>query len=436
MGKKTMKKDHILFLTHYFPPEVNAPASRTYEHAREWVREVEVTVVTNVPNHPDGKVFPGYKNWLIQKEVIDGINVVRLWTFVTPNEGFLLRSLNYVVYMLAAIIYVLISGIRFEAIIATTPQFFCALAGKIIARLTRKPFILELRDLWPESIIAVGALENKTIIRLLNHIELGLYHSADRIISVTKSFKDNLVSRGVEPGKIDIIFNGVSPENFTNGREIKDESIREFMSEGFLVGYIGTIGMAHSIKTIIEAAERLKDRPIKFVIVGSGAEREKLEKLIKEKALLNVRIFPLQAKPEIASIIKRLDVFCVHLKNDPLFKTVIPSKIFEGMIMKKPILIGVNGEARTIIENANGGVYFEPENPLDLAEKVCHYFSCEDERKLHGENGFRFVLEKFNRKVLAAEYLKIIKNLIPESPLPETGLKNIKVKKAVLDIKK
>ncbi|HEX2960281.1 MAG TPA: glycosyltransferase family 4 protein [Ignavibacteriales bacterium] len=407
-----MKKDHILFLTHYFPPEVNAPANRTYEHAREWIKEADVTVITNVPNHPDGRVFPGYKNRLIQKEVIDGINVVRLWTFITPNEGFLLRSLNYTVYMLAAIIYVLISGIRFDLLIATTPQFFCGLAGKYIARLTRKPFILELRDLWPESIIAVGAVKNKAVIRMLYRMEMGLYKSADRIVSVTRSFKDNLTMRGIIPGKIDVIFNGVSPETFTNGREITDKNIREFLREGFIVGYIGTIGMAHSIKTLIEAAERLKESPIRFIIVGSGAEREKLERLIREKDLKNVRIFPLQSKPEVASIIKRVDVFCVHLKNDPLFKTVIPSKIFEGMIMKKPILIGVNGEARMIIESANGGMYFEPENAGDLAEKVCHYYSCESERKLHGENGFRFVLEKFDRKKLAAEYMSLIKKTI------------------------
>ncbi|MGE5431540.1 MAG: glycosyltransferase family 4 protein [Syntrophomonadaceae bacterium] len=408
-----MKKDHILFLTHYFPPEVNAPANRTYEHAKEWVKEVDVTVITNVPNHPDGRVFPGYKNKLIQKEVIDGIQVVRLWTFVTPNEGFILRSLNYAIYMYAAIIYVLLSGIRFDVLIATTPQFFCGLAGKYIAMVTRKPFLLELRDLWPESMIAVGAVKNKIIIRILNRLEMGLYKSADRIVSVTKSFKDNLISRGIDPAKIDVIFNGVSPENFTNGRDITNKAIREYLSGGFNVGYIGTIGMAHSIKTLIEAAERLKDSPIRFIIVGSGAEREKLERLIKEKELSNVRIFPLQSKAEVASIIKKLDVFCVHLKNDPLFKTVIPSKIFEGMIMKKPILIGVNGEARTIVESANVGMYFEPENAEDLARKVCHYYSNENERVLHGENGFRFVLEKFDRKKLAAEYLCLIKTMLP-----------------------
>ncbi|HEX2865989.1 MAG TPA: glycosyltransferase family 4 protein [Ignavibacteriales bacterium] len=407
-----MKKDHILFLTHYFPPEVNAPANRTYEHSREWVKEVDVTVVTNVPNHPDGKVFPGYKNRLIQKEVIDGINVVRLWTFVTPNEGFILRSLNYAVYMLMAVIYVLASGIRFDVLIATTPQFFCGLAGKYIAKLRRRPFILELRDLWPESIIAVGAVKNKAVIKILNRLEMGLYKSAGKIVSVTRSFKDNLIERGIDPSKIEIVFNGVSPETFTNGRDIANKGIREFLSGSFNVGYIGTIGMAHSIKTLIDAAERLKDRPIKIIIVGSGAEREKLEKLIEEKRLENVRIFPLQSKSEVASIIKKLDVFCVHLKNDPLFRTVIPSKIFEGMIMKKPILMGVNGEARTIIESAKGGVYFEPENADDLAEKVCRYYSNESERKLHGENGFRFVIEKFDRKKLAAEYLGIIRKML------------------------
>ncbi|MDP4191172.1 MAG: glycosyltransferase family 4 protein [Bacteroidota bacterium] len=419
-----MKRNHIVFLTHYFPPEVNAPANRTFEHAKEWISEIDVTIVTNFPNHPDGKIFPGYKNRLLQKEIIDGINVVRLWTFITPNEGIILRTLNYVIFMLAAIVYVVFSRIKFDLIVATTPQFFCGLAGKWISKIKRKPFILELRDLWPESIIAVGALKNRLLIKTLERTELNLYKAATRVVSVTSSFKSNLISRGIDPDKIDVIFNGVSVTNFTNGKEISNKELKKFLDDGFKCGYIGTIGMAHSIGTLIRAAEKLKDTPIKFVIVGSGAERERLEKEIAEKGLKNIKIFPIQSKSEIASIINKIDLFCVHLKNEPLFKTVIPSKLFEGMIMKKPILIGVNGEARKIVESARGGLYFEPENYQDLIDKIGFYYNNTEYIKSHGENGYRFVLEKFDRIKLAADFLNIIKCLLNENPQVEKILDN------------
>ncbi|MBL1215443.1 MAG: glycosyltransferase family 4 protein [Ignavibacteriae bacterium] len=406
------KRLHILFLTHYFTPEVNAPANRTFEHARRWVNDADVTVLTNFPNHPDGQIFEDYKNKLVQKENINGINVVRIWTFITPNEGFVLRTLNFLIYMFGAILYTLFSRIKFDVVIATTPQFFCGLAGKYISKIKRKPFILELRDLWPESIIAVGAIKNKTIIKILENIELNLYKSAKKIISVTRSFKENLVSRGIEKSKIEVMFNGVSFDVFTNGAAIKDTELNNYLNSGFSIGYIGTIGLAHSIFTLVKAAEKLKDSNVNFIIVGSGAQRANIEREIKAKNLTNIKVFPIQSKDQIPSIINKLDIFCVHLKKDPLFKTVIPSKLFEGMAMKKPILIGVDGESRTIVEDAECGLFFEPENEIDLIDKIAR---IRDDKKLEetfGNNGYTYVKNNFDREKIANQYLSSIKQTV------------------------
>jgi glycosyltransferase involved in cell wall biosynthesis len=406
------KRLHILFLTHYFTPEVNAPANRTFEHARRWVNDADVTVLTNFPNHPDGQIFDGYKNKLVQKENINGINVVRIWTFITPNEGFILRTLNFLIYMFGAILYTLFSRIKLDVVIATTPQFFCGLAGKYISKIKRKPFILELRDLWPESIIAVGAIKNKTIIKILENIELNLYKSAKKIISVTRSFKENLVSRGIEKSKIEVMFNGVSFDVFTNGAAIKDTELNNYLNSGFSIGYIGTIGLAHSIFTLVKAAEKLKDSNVNFIIVGSGAQRANIEREIKAKNLTNIKVFPIQSKDQIPSIINKLDIFCVHLKKDPLFKTVIPSKLFEGMAMKKPILIGVDGESRTIVEDAECGLFFEPENEIDLIDKIAR---IRDDKKLEetfGNNGYTYVKNNFDREKIANQYLSSIKQTV------------------------
>jgi glycosyltransferase involved in cell wall biosynthesis len=407
-----MKERKILFLSHYFPPEVNAPANRTYDHCKIWAKEIDVTVITNFPNHPDGKIFKGYKNKLIQKENVDGINVIRLWTFITPNEGFILRTLNYVIYMFESILYVTFSRIKFDVVIATTPQFFCGLAGKYISKIRKRPLILELRDIWPESIVAVGALTNKTIINFLERLELDLYKYATKIISVTKSFKDNLVKRGIPPKKIEVIYNGVSIDQFTNHTAIINQSLSEFLRDGFKIGYIGTIGMAHSIITLVKAAALLKDTDVKFVVVGSGAERAKIEKEIETLKLNNIKIFPLQPKKDIPSIINSLDLFCVHLKKNKLFESVIPSKIFEGMIMRKPILMGVEGESRDIIEDAKCGISFEPENEVDLVSKIRSIYENKGLLNQLGGNGYTHVTKNFDREILAQKYLRIINEVI------------------------
>lgn len=413
MTKKNISnKKKILFLSHYFPPEVNAPANRTYEHCKLWVNDFDITVITNFPNHPDGKLFKGYKNKLYKKENIDGINIVRVWTFITPNEGFVLRTINYIFYMLMSIAYAIFGGLKFDIVIATSPQFFCGLAGKYIGFLKRKPFVLELRDLWPESIVAVGAIRNKLLISLLENIELRLYKSAALIISVTNSFKENLIKKGIDHAKIHIIYNGVSTDIFNKYNPITDIELKEFLKEGYKVGYIGTIGMSHSIITLVEAAQLAVDKDIKFVIVGSGAEKDKLAAEIKKRELKNIRVFDLQPKADIPGIINELDIFCIHLKKQDLFKTVIPSKMFEGMIMKKPILIGVDGESRKIVEDAQAGIYFEPENPNDLLDKIALLKKDASCALSLGQNGYNCVINNFDRKVLADNYKSILKNIL------------------------
>jgi glycosyltransferase involved in cell wall biosynthesis len=406
------QRKKILFLTHYFPPEVNAPANRTYEHCKLWADDFDVNVITNFPNHPDGKIFTGYKNKLFHKENIDGINTIRVWTFITPNEGFVLRTLNYMIYMIMSVSYVILSNIQFDLVIATSPQFFCGLAGKYIGFLKRKPFVLELRDLWPESIVAVGAIKNKWLIKFLEGIEYRLYSSAKAVISVTQSFKDKLIERGIDNNKIYVIYNGVSIDIFKKQLPIKNIELKEFLEVGFIIGYIGTIGMAHSVITLIEAATLCTDNEIKFVIVGSGAERLKLEREIINRKLNNIRIFSIQPKDEIPAIIKKLNVFVVHLKKQALFKTVIPSKMFEGMIMRKAILIGVDGESRKIVEDAQAGIYFEPENPNDLLEKILWLKNDNSKSDFLGNNGYDFVVNHFDRKVLAVRYKNILNDLL------------------------
>ena len=213
---------HILFLTDNFPPETNAPASRTYEHAKRWVASGHrVTVITCAPNFPSGKLHAGYRNQLWRREVMDGVNVIRVWTYITANEGFFRRTLDYMSFMVAATIAsVFVRTV--DVVVATSPQFFTPCAAWVVSLLRRRPFIFELRDLWPDSIVAVGAMRETRVIALLRKLEYFLYRRADRIVTVTESFKTVLTANGIPPKKIVVVPNGVDIDVYLPGQRPAD----------------------------------------------------------------------------------------------------------------------------------------------------------------------------------------------------------------------
>ena len=402
----------ILFLTHYFPPEVNAPATRTYEHCKQWIKSGhEVTVVTCTPNHPKGQVYPGYKNKFFQQENIDGINVIRLWTYVTANEGFVKRTLNYISY-LVAVVFATPFLPKTDVVVSTSPQFFCGLAGYFVKLFKRASWVLEIRDLWPESIIAVGAVTNKTIVRILEYMELKAYEKSDHIVVVTDAFKKFIAAKGINSDKITIIKNGVDL-SFYKPEEVEAHDVFDLkLDTRFVASYFGTHGMAHHLVTILEAAEILSERDdIVFVLVGDGAEKQKLLEEKQQKNLQNVIMLDQQGKDKMPNLWALSDVSLVLLKKSDLFKTVIPSKIFESMAMKKPIILGVEGEVKGMIEEGNSGLCIEPENAEQLAEAIVKIADNKELNCKLGGNGRRYVEKFFDRTVLANRFEKIMVDL-------------------------
>lgn len=360
----------ILFLADNYPPESNAAASRVHERAALWVREGhEVTVITSAPNFPEGKLYAGYRNRLFQRERIDGVDVIRVATLIMPNKGVYLRIADFLSYMVTSTL----AGAfvrRPDVVVATSPQFFCAVAGWMVSKLKRRPFVFELSDLWPASIRAVGALKNGRVLRWVERMELGLYRKSTQIVALTGAFREDLVSRGIDPEKITVIRNGVDGSRYSPGPK-SDELARKLGLEGkFVVGYIGTHGMAHALEGVLAAAGLLRDDPrVAFLLVGTGAKREELLRMRDEKGLSNVVMLPSQPKEGIVEYWRLCDVSLVHLKDDPVFKTVVPSKIFEAMAMGLPILFaGPEGEASSIIEQEGCGVCVPSERPQVLAD--------------------------------------------------------------------
>lgn len=353
---------HVLFLTDNFPPEVNAPASRTFEHCREWVKHGhKVTVITCAPNFPKGKVFDGYRNRLWQRETIEGIEVVRVWSYVTANEGFLRRVLDYQSYMVSATIASLFIR-KVDVIVGTSPQFFTACAAYVAGLVKSRPYIFELRDLWPEAIKAVGAMKSSFAIDMLEKLELFLYRRAAKVISVTKSFKANLIRRGIDGSKIEVVTNGVDISQFKP--RPKDAALTAQLGlEGkFVAGYIGTHGLCHGLETLVEAADRLRGTGIVFLFLGDGARKQHVRDMAAEKKLDNVVFIDSVPKAEVPRYWSILDVSVIHLQKAELFTTVIPSKLFESMGMGLPVLHGVEGESAEIVQEEGAGIPFEPEN--------------------------------------------------------------------------
>lgn len=402
----------ILFLSHYFPPEVNAPASRTFEHCREWARAGhEVTVVTCAPNHPRGELYPGYRNRLLAREQRDGVAVIRLWTWLSANEGFVLRTLNYVSYMLACIV-ALPWLPRSDIVISTSPQFFNGLAGFFVSRFKRAPWVLEIRDLWPESILAVGAINNALVIRILRWLEAFAYRRCTHIVPVTDAFARYMVDQGVAPEKISVIKNGVDTARFDPNVSGTDLRAELGLGERTVAAYFGTHGMAHHLETVLEAAALLRERKdIVFLLVGDGAERERLVQLAAERELNNVLLLGQRAKEDMPALWGLADVSLVLLRRSPLFRTVIPSKIFEAMGMATPIVLGVEGEAQEIVTAADAGIAIEPENAQALAAAVTRLADDPDLRRTLGQRGRDYVVSHFERQQLAAAYLRLLNRL-------------------------
>jgi glycosyltransferase involved in cell wall biosynthesis len=409
----------ILYVSQYFPPEMGAPAARAAELSKYWaLAGHEVTVLTGFPNHPTGLVPSEYRGKLrhmVMRESLDGVNVVRTWLLPFPNGRAHERMLNYSSFCVSAAS----SGMflsRPDVVIATSPQLLVGLSGWWLARWKRVPFIFEVRDLWPESLTAVGmGSESSLLHRSLNRIAQFLYDSADRVVVVSPAFEDHLVNvRKVQREKIAVVENGVetnlfSPQNTVPGLR------RELGAENkFVVCYIGTMGMAHGLDTLIDSAERLQTtRPdVLFLLVGEGSDKLRIRKLAELRGLRNIRFVDQQPRERIPAYIAAADACLVLLKKTELFKTVIPTKMLEFMACERPVILGVDGHARHIVESSRAGIFVEPEHPGQLVDAILRLSSDKSEREIMGRNGRRHILSHFSRERSASHYIDVIREML------------------------
>jgi glycosyltransferase involved in cell wall biosynthesis len=404
----------ILYFSHYFYPEGNAPAARVYEMCRRWVAQGhQVTVITCAPNVPVGVVYDGYRNGWLQRETVQGIETIRVWTWLAANKGTVRRIVNYVSYMLTAIL----AGLRVarpDVVIATSPQFFCGWAGVWVCRLRRLPFILEIRDIWPESIVTVGAMKKSVAVRQLERWERSMYRAARRVVTVGEGYREQLVARGVPAERIDVIPNGVDRAAFD--RTTGEGGVRaEYgLGDAFVCAYVGTIGMGSGLEVVLRAARLLRDAPgpdVVFLLVGDGAVREDLERRARSEGLSSVVFTGRLDKARIPAVLAASDACLVHLSRKELFRTVLPSKIFEASAMARPIVLGVEGFAADLVAGAGAGICIEPENERELVEAVTRLAGDPAQAAEMGRCGFERIASQYDYDELAGRYLGVVSQL-------------------------
>ncbi len=408
----------ILYISQYFPPEMGAPSARVFELSRRWVQQGHsVTVLTGFPHHPTGKIPPQYRQHIFKREDNSGIRIVRTYVYPTANRGFFKRILSYLSFMFSAILIGTWTTGKPDVVVATSPQFFVAIAGYVVSRLKRRPFVFEVRDLWPESIVQLGQLKNRWLIGLLEKIEVFLYHRAARIVVVAEASVPILIEKGIPREKIAIIKNGVDLTLFNPEKHQPDLPATLGLEGKFVVSYIGTMGLSHALDKVLETARILQEhQDIHFLLIGEGAEKPNLLRQKKELGLRNVTFLDQIDKERLPYYYRMSDVVLVTLRGLPLFRCVIPSKIFEIMAMARPILISVDGEARQlVVDQAGAGLFVPPENPEEMARAILRLRSDEPLRQSLARNGRQFVERYFDRDKLADEYLTILQNVRDKS---------------------
>lgn len=406
----------ILFITHYFPPEVNAPANRTHEHCRRWVADGhDVTVITGVPNHPRGRIFDGYKNKFYQEESVDGIRVIRTWMYLTPNSGFLRRIANYLLFAFTAVL-VSPRAPKPDLVIATSPQFFVGVAGAVIAKLKRRPFVLEVRDLWPKSVVELGQLSEGPVLRALETLERWLYRSAAGVVVNTRTFRQHIVDRGVDGSKIELIYNGIDPNRFRPQPKNHDLLAEHGLDGRFTVAYVGTLGLAHGLTMLVDVAERLKHRDeLCFVLIGDGADRSQIEADIASRRLTNIKMIGLQPRDAMPDWIASIDLLLVTLRDLPVFETVIPSKIFEFLAQERPVILAARGEIRRMMTEAQGAFIIDPESPDQMKEAIEHIMDQPEQAATRARAGHEWVNKGFVRDDLARRMASFLESVLNDA---------------------
>ncbi|MCU1486949.1 MAG: glycosyl transferase group 1 [Actinomycetia bacterium] len=404
----------VLIVTHYYPPEVGAPQARLSDLATMWAAAGhDVTVLTGMPNHPTGVVPPAYRRRLRVREDVDGVRVVRTWLYATPNEGILRKTLGHLSFMVSSVLLGGRAVGRQDVVVVSSPTFFSIFSAWFLARTRSARFVLEVRDLWPAIFVELGVLRNRTVIAALEVLERWAYRVADRVVVVTDGFRDVLVGDGVPAAKVEVIPNGVDLTRFdgtADGSRVR-AALGGVGPETCVVLYAGAHGISHALPAVLAAASRSAADDVRWVFVGEGAAKRALVAEASARGLDKVSFHAAVPRDEMAALLAAADVCLVSLRDIPLFRTFIPSKMFEYLAVGRPVIGLVAGEPAAIL-TAAGAVVVPPEDADALAAAVRSLATDPDRRVEQAERGRAYVIAHHDRRALAERYAAVLADVV------------------------
>jgi glycosyltransferase involved in cell wall biosynthesis len=402
----------ILYLSQYFPPEAGATQTRAYEMGRNFVRLGNpVTMLAELPNHPSGIFPPEYRGMLYQRADLEGIDVIRVWVKASPVKTFHSRMLFYLSYMCtASIAGLFLARGHYDLVYASSPPLFVGASALFLSWMRRLPMVFEVRDLWPESAVALGEISNQRAIAWATRLELACYRRSIKVICVTEGIRERLIQRGIPAQKIELVPNGANVNLFQFSRAARQEMRSELgLADQFLAVYAGIHGVAQGLETVIEAARLLQDDPrFHFLLIGDGPKKAELSQLAAGYALRNLTLLPEQPRERIPAYLSAADAALIPLKNLQIFHGALPSKMFDAWACQRPLLLSVDGEARKVMEQAQGGLFIPPENPPALVAGLVHLRSSPQECQDMGLRGRRLTELEYSRTAQAEKLAQIL----------------------------
>ncbi len=405
----------ITFLTQYFPPEIGAPQTRMFELAKRLHKGGDkVTVVTAFPNYPTGIVHDGYRGRFAMEEWMDGVRVLRRWVFATRNAGFFKRVLNHFSFVASSLTAIGSAGPT-DVIFVQSPPLPIALAALAFSRIKRAPFVFNVSDVWPQSAIELGVLRNRLAIRLAETLEWQTYRRAARVTVPTPGILESLAERGLPRDKMVLLTNGVDVRTFDpqpRDRRLAD-SLGLNGEKVFL--YAGTHGLSQGLEVILEAAKLTARPDIVFVLAGDGADKEALVARAEAEHLTNVRFLPTQPKSKMPALLNLAYAAIVTLKPLGVFKSALPSKMFESMAVAQPIVASTWGEAAELVQTAGCGIVTPPGDAQALHDAVESLASDPLAAKEMGSRGRAYVVDHFNRKKIAEQLRELLREVASAS---------------------
>ncbi len=401
----------ILYITQYFPPEIGAGAARAFNISNCLSGlEHKVRIISEIPNYPDGKIAKKYRNRILYNEKFKGINVLRTYACASNRDTFLKKMLFYLSFMISSCVGALCCK-KPDLIIATSPPLLVALTGYFISRVKKTKLLLDIRDIWPDSAVAVGALRHRTILYFISKkLERFLYNRANLITSSVYGLCERIRKSTKTP--VFHLPNTVLLTDFKPGYHGDRIKQKYGLNGKFIVLYSGNHGLAQGLEFILQSALLLKRfEDILFLFVGEGVKKVYLEEQKRGLGLNNVIFLGKKTHKEMPDIINISNVCLVPLKKNELFLNALPSKILEYMALQKPIILSVKGEAEKFLKDADAGISIEPEDSEKLSEAILKLYRNPELCRLFGKNGYRYIKNFYSHQNQFTSCKELLKSL-------------------------